>query len=623
MQVNNKKQLTGDTPADGQGPALPSIGDGQPIPRPSQTGPAQVFTEPPSKPDRLSAWLLLAVCLALACPALLVHLDHPDVVTPTEARTLATSSQSWHRQSVTEEVGPFLFEPFVPYLNSEPQLDRPPGVHWLHMAAFSLPQPNVELSTDRQVLRARMVSATIGLLTVASVYWAGVSIGGVLTGLFAALVCIANPVFVYYSRSASVPIYDTGLMALSMAAALWALRPLKPAPSLARQATGWAVCGVVLGLALLVTGPTALPHVSVPILLIIVLCPHRISHTMGLLAALLIGVLMALPWAAYVQGWAPDVWTQWVNELIPTRSSQGMAWYQAMGMFALLIVLVTLPWTLWLIGAIVQPFSVSSAGSRTRLFLGWVWFASMATMLVLFSNADQLGKMMVILPAFSVLIGQLFHQYKTLAAEGRYARFWQLLRWPHVALLVLASLAMPVLLYIQPDMGWFPRPITNDLGWLFVAGLGIVLMFTAGLSARWAFKQHPGRVLICWSAWVMLWVWMLIVPVTDGPMMRSPIRNDAHQLAKLATVHPVYWLRGSIQDQSHPDPVLTLYFGRPIEPVTPQQLDAMIAEKEPCLVLSTPKDRAWGEEAGLKPVSRLSSAGLTVFGTVMPDHLKK
>ena len=623
LQVDHDQPFTGHQSDDDQGHPAPSSGDSTPASNQNVAGPPQVFTEPPSKPDRLSVWLLLALCLALACPALLINLDGPDVVAPSEARTLATSIQSWHRQSRTDDVGPLLFEPFVPYLNSEPQLERPPGVHWLHMAAFSLPKSKVELSIDRQVLRARIVSAMIGLLTVASVYWAGLSIGGVLTGLFAALVCIANPIFIYYSRTASVPIYDTGLMAFSTAAALWALRPLRPAPSLARQAMGWGMCGIVLGLALLVTGPTALPQVCVPILLIIVLCPHRISHTMGLLAALLIGVLMALPWAAYMQGLAPEVWTQWVNELIPSQSSQGLAWYQTVGVFAMLAVIVTLPWTLWLIGAIVQPFSVSSAGSRTRLFLGWVWFASMATMLALFSNADQIGKVMVMIPAFSVLIGQLFHQYKNLAAELRYARFWQLLRWPHTAILALTSVALPVLLCMQPKlvaMGSFPRPITGDLGWVFIGGLGIVLLFTTGLSARWAFQQHPGRVLICWSVWMNLLVWMLVIPATRGPIMHTPIRREAQKLTKLATVHPVYWLRNSVKDQSHPDPVLALYFSRPMTPITPQEIDAVTTEKEPCFVLSTPKKIASGDQAGLKIITQLPQTGLTVLSTIMPDR---
>ena len=33
-----------------------------------------------------------------------------------------------------------------------------------------------------------------------------------------------------------------------------------------------------------------------------------------------------------------------------------------------------MPWTVWLIGAIVQPFSTSSTGVRTRMFIGWSWF---------------------------------------------------------------------------------------------------------------------------------------------------------------------------------------------------------------------------------------------------------
>lgn len=141
------------------------------------TVPSQAFTEPPRRRDRLGTWLLLVVCVALAAPGMLIELHKPDVIDRAEARCIATSIESWRRCTQSTGADGLVMDRFVPYLNGEPELRLPPGLTWLHMAAFSIPVAE-QTSTEGLILKTRLVSVAVALMSVAAVYWAGLSVGG-------------------------------------------------------------------------------------------------------------------------------------------------------------------------------------------------------------------------------------------------------------------------------------------------------------------------------------------------------------------------------------------------------------------------------------------------------------
>ena len=155
------------------------------------------------------------------------------------------------------------------------------------------------------------------MLTIMAVFWAGYSLGGARTATFAALVCLANPVFLYHARLASPPMQHTAWAMLAIASALWVIRPLKSIPSVERQFIGWIVCGLAGGAALLTGGMITLGTVGAPIVLILFLCTHRVSHLMGLLAAVLIAVLLTMPWLIYSHEDDPEVFATWLGGLVP------------------------------------------------------------------------------------------------------------------------------------------------------------------------------------------------------------------------------------------------------------------------------------------------------------------
>ena len=117
-------------------------------------------------------------------------------------------------------------------------------------------------------------------------------------------------------------------------------------------------------------------------------------------------------------------------------------------------------------------------------------------------------------PAAAVLIGQLFTQYAYLAGEGRYARFWRRLRWPHLALLLAVSVGLPIVLHAQPLL---IAPFAEAFSWPMALGFGAVLLGVAFLSLRWMLQDHPGQTLAAWAVWTIVFAERGGVSAGAGP----------------------------------------------------------------------------------------------------------
>ncbi len=324
---------------------------------------------------------------------------------------------------------------------------------------------------------------------------------------------------------------------LSVAAAIWAIRPLKMPGGLVRQASGWLMCGLFLGMAVLTGGAADLPFILVPILLIFALYPHRLSHFMGLVAAVIIAGLLTTPWALYVHEQNAAVWQSWAHTLVPDYFHDIKALGEVVSERFVLLVLATLPWTGWLIAGLLQPFSTSSHGSRLRMFLGWVWFVPVGLLMLGAPGYGTLREMMLVLPAAALLSGQVLRQYSDLSDEGRHARIWRLLRWPNAFVLMFASVAIALVGRFQPGIiraGWLPEPVLATMSVWYWVGLGVVLLLIVILSMRYAERHHPGRTVVCWAAWTIVAWCALVVPVTRGPMVRTPYAQ-AGALVRQAT----------------------------------------------------------------------------------------
>lgn len=593
----------------------------------------QLLSSPPQSRARLAAWLVLLGCLLVAAIPMSLDLGRPAVIHEHEARSLAIAVETWRHQVEWTYADHFL-ETLVPAYNHQPQLEAPPGTTWLHLIAFrALGETPDTASTSQLVLAGRLVSLVCGLVTVASVFWIGLTIGSLRTATLAALVAAAHPLLLLHSRLAGVEMPQMAVMTLTIAAAVWAIRPLNMPGGLMRQGTAWVLCGLALAVAVLIGGLSHLPLILIPILLFFVLYPHRLSHLMGLVAAGIIAVLATLPWALYVYGESPEVWGTWVSQLVPAYFEDPALLGEVAGQRLMLLVAVTLPWTAWLAAGLVQPMSTSSAGARLRMMLGWMWFVPVALLLLAAPGEPTMTEIMMAIPATALLVGQVIRQFSDLSDEGRHARMWRLLRWPHAFVLMFASVALPAVGHFQEGMvraGWLPGEVALAMPMGYWLGLGVVLMGVVIVSMRFAEQHHPGRAVACWAVWVIVAVGAIAAPVARGPMMNTPLRPVGAMVREATAGAPLYWLGAIARDEATGEvvedaprldmpPQLLLYSRRELRPIHPDQLEPLRQEHrqdEGAMFVLAADSHA--PPAGFEPVQRFAAVGLKLWRAEAP-----
>lgn len=466
------------------------------------------------------AWLVLALLLAIGAIPIYTYLGADHVLNGTQTRVRALAEETWHHRHMMYR-GEVTMESLVPISQGQPLLDQPPGTVWLDQFMLESLDP-LTATSDEITYQLRLLSAGFGLLTIAAVFWAGFSIGGLTTASLSSLTLLACPVLVYFSRQGTNDMPLLGLQTLGVAAALWALRPLRPSPSLPRQAIGWAVSGGALGAVVLAGGLPAVPAVLLPILVITVMCPNRISHLLGLLAAVFIAGLMVMPWAMYVHNQDTHIWETWISGLWPKSLESFTTFGSAVYNRGLWVLVLMLPWTFWLLGSIAQPYSASSSGVRRRVFIGWAWLLCVSLLAATGPGEGGPTGMLIVLPAACVLIGQCLRLYSDRSAEGRHARIWRHVRWAHLLFCIAVSITLPAGMYFQDALiqrGILTRPIVAEMPWFFWLGLGISLMLIAMLSIRYAWRHYPGRAAVCWSVWSVVLMSVMLIPLTRGPLM--------------------------------------------------------------------------------------------------------
>jgi 4-amino-4-deoxy-L-arabinose transferase-like glycosyltransferase len=605
---------------------------------------------PPGNRPHLLLWSMLVLCLALACGPLLIDIARPLVVSQSEAVALATLREThgrWQGQYPYHDLSGV--ERIVPHLQGQP-LDEPPALTWLQLAAVVMVSDPPD-SPEAYISIARRLSAGLALLTIACVFWAGHSIGGHRTAFFAGLIAATNPLILFFGRLATPAMLLTALTMLAIASSLWAIRPLRASPSVVRQGLGWLFCGLALGAAAFTIGLGATLIIILPILLILMLCPQRTSHLMGLIAAMLIAALMIVSWIAISQAhaigvpwwWQPIAFTSVWSQQDWSDFGQRLAW------MPLLVTAAMLPWSIWLLGAICQPFSSSSAGARLRMFLGWGWFLVLVVLLLLLPVSTVYASLLVTLAAASVMIGLLINQYNELAAAARYPRFWRVLRWYHLLVIGLLSIVVPLVVHYQPQLvqsGWLSRAWVNQPHFWFCILWGALLLAVFGLSANWTLRNYPARALVAWALWALVLFTGLTTLWTQGPVSGKPTvaveapadqesfwpadtlyrHNDsamdrAYDNANAGRVissrsflrenqetrTPIYWLRPDA-----PSPGLVFYSGLHATPIDVTQLSHLLSDRNTFYLLAR-------EEALLQALPQLSDQSR--IGLRLPEGL--
>ena len=546
----------------------------------------------PHSPGRLSVWIALAACLGLACVPLLIGLNRFAVTDAREAKTLAVAIQTLdHHAQTSTQSGPAA-DPFVPYLNGHQQLADPPGTTWVLITLFEL-FGSETTSTNDLIQIGKSTSVAMALITIAAVFWIGLSLDGLYTAVYAAVICATNAMFVIQGRTITTEIYFLGWGTLSLAAALWATRPLRPMPSVTRQAIGWVVCGVTLAAAVLTLGPEGLVLTVLPIGLILVLCPHRLGHMLGLLAAALIGSLTVLPWVIYVHVQVPTVWGLWLERLIPIWRDNWSGEGLSPSGVLLVAMAITAPWMHWLCPAIMMPLSPSSRGERLRATLGLTWFITVSVMLTLWTRPTDLHKAMLIVPAYSIVIAQLLSRFSLLIAQGLAPLSWRIFSWIHWAIMGSISLGTPILIYKFPsliDDVWFTKRLAQLPPWWMVLVYGIVLTTLAAMSIRWMLKQDPKKSAMAWLIWAWAGISGLVAIWTFTPRLEDPLPTRMEHMAVLAGGDPVYRLQSADgpSDPWQQHAALWLYLRRPVMDITMSQVQKVLEAHQVIHLIASP-----------------------------------
>jgi hypothetical protein len=209
----------------------------------------------------------------------------------------------------------------------------------------------------------------------------------------------------------------------------------------------------------------------------------------------------------YASSQVPTATQTWTKEYQAARSEFQPPWY-----YLLLLVLV-MPWTLWLIGGLFQPFVRAKGEARRTRLIAWGWLVAV---LVMFSipGAKQNRYILPLFPAAALVIAQVWRDHQAQSDAGEKDRGVKALLVPHWLALLVASVALPGFMLLQP---WLRgRQWISELAFDAVE-TPVVLMFGAVLAALALFgwrrhflwkPQSAALVTAGWMSVCMTFVWM-------------------------------------------------------------------------------------------------------------------
>lgn len=579
----------------------------------------------PRQTNTLQNILFFVLLLLICVPVLLLNLGQPDVMDSAEANSLLRSSETWKRYEALKHQRGFSLECLIPYQNAEMAISDPPGMTWTHMFWFASMDPQV-VTPSQLVLRARLCSTFFALMCIICVYWAGYSLGRHRTAMFSMLIFAANPVFIYYARTATPAILHAGWGMLAIAASLWAIRPLRPLPSTERQFTGWIICGLAFGAATLIAGPITLATIAGPVFLLILFCPDRVSHLIGLLASMLIGLLIVAPWLMYAHEHEVQVAEHWLSSIVSVKQLQ---WDFLLGQFVIRgkwLLLAMLPWLLWILSVMAQPLSRSSKGlRRMSLWLVTAWAMGLSLLLLPMPTPTRIYELLPLTAPICLAVGQLFNHLSDLCKSEHLPRTWRWLRWPQSCIFFALSFLIPWGLANQQtliDNDYYPMSLAMEIPSHITFCLLLALLGIWVLSLSGVINHRPSRAVICWSLWCLVLATIIITPLSHSTGAVYPGRNETLELAKQIRGDSLIWVHRDIA----PDPIdprILFYLGRPVPSIKHSQIQTALTTLQskspvPNILLVTPMDMQINLP-GIRPKGLLRYSGLRLWQFEIPD----
>lgn len=552
---------------------------------------------PPPPAHRAQVWGSLLLGLVLLCPPLVIGIFGGEATSPGEQVTLAASQSTWHAQA---ERGGATW--LIPQWNGEPRVSQPPLAVWVNMFTW-WPLDPATAEPQTLAMRARLAALVFALLTLATTFWAGMSVGGIRVAMLSMLAAGTCVMFARHGRWAAFDVHLAGLTTLAIAAGLWAMRPLKESSGLDRRVIGWLIAGLALGAAMLVVRPpTALGLVALPLALMIAIVPRRrLGNTLGLVFALAVGVLVMAPWVMYIVQQADHLGIDRPLAAVflgspldgvaaladaPTWTPASMA----------LVLLWVAPWPVWLIGGLFQPWLRGEGDRRRQLLIVWVWFLAMLPVLWLAGAAP--GYLLIpAIPAAALLIGQLWAYHIRLADRAVMDPGTNRLRLPHWVLVLAVTVALPLYALFQGRFAgwinaWFgdaDEALLQPVEWpglhpAVVIIVGLTLLALAVIGVIWHYRWKPRWGFAATAIWAVLLLSVMQYSDAHSHRATNPYRDDARRVN--AAVGAATLFRLDFGPAANPplSPAFLFYSQRSVPAVGVGQLDEAQPPHEPLYV---------------------------------------
>jgi 4-amino-4-deoxy-L-arabinose transferase-like glycosyltransferase len=451
-------------------------------------------------PSALLRWWLFFVVIALS-----IHLGGFPLLDPDEGR----NAEVGREMAATNDY-------VMPRLDGLPYLDKP-------IIYFAAEAAAMEVLGPTEVA-ARLPAFLFTLAGAAFLFWFAKRVWGSDEAFIAAIVFLATPLAVAFSRTV---IFDAALaLFITMATAFFYL-------ACEEDARKWsALAWLSIGLGVITKGPVA---IALPLLVAI---PYAIwrkrFRALWSWVGLALFVVAVAPWVWAVSRVIPD----FLHYVVVTETAQRLAtkalkrtgppWY-----FIPYLLAGALPWSIVLLGS---PRAIDRRDRSTIYMLLWIAIP------FLFFSISQSKRPQYILPLMApvaLLVARIWHN----------ARIGS--RVSAVVLLVfgLALVIAPQFLHLRAEYGDAARFSAMAIGITFILGGAL------------AFVRNRDIVLIA------LTIPIIAIPLAANPMMRA-IGARRSEAALMEQIRPMVTPQTQIVGIEAFTGSMTFYLGRPIVVVT-------------------------------------------------------
>ena len=510
----------------------------------------------------------LVIVLVICAVPLLIDLGVRNPKHWMEGAALMTSQETWLNQHAGDSQAWL-----NPTINGSPRINKPPLVIWLNMLAWSGLTP--ETSTAPQLMhRARIVTAIMGLLLAAAVYWMGCTLRGPRLGLIAAMIAATTPVFLQtQARMASYDIHLVAWATLASAAALWAMQPFTDGFSRRRAFTGWIICGLAAGLSWMSKNPLGLVMAGLLVVPVAVLDRRRLKMLLwGGPAAMVICLLVVAPWFVYQYLRDPETVTATLSREYSGRASNrhGLLFY-------VILLRLALPWTLWAIGGLFHPFVSGQRGVRKPRLVPWLWFI---LILVVFSM--HTGKapryILPILPALALMAGQVFDDHQSRTDRRQSTPGAKLLFMPHwLALIGVSVIFVPLLASRKPvvELAWLDSLTMASITPAAAIILTSILVLLAAVGGWRHLTNRPLQAAMFTAVWTIVLSSVYWHCYANAPNAMDLFQANARRVSQTIGDAPLRCMRTSAG--GHVDLEFLFFLRRVVPTVTPDRLEKFAA----------------------------------------------